>query len=234
MMSKEWIEFRKTGYKVNSKGDILGLRGRIISQYIGPKGYPQVSLSINKKNVSFRVHRIVCEVFNGKPKGNRTHVNHKDSNRANNVCDNLEWVSPSENSRHCSLQGRHCKGILNKNSVVKLLSEYRMGVPRKALAVKYKVSKTTVRDVIAGRAWGYVTGVVYAKGSNKTGELAHASKLKEFQVLDIIEGLSDGFTHKEIATYYNVSPNTISALSRGLSWSSVTGINTTINTGSIE
>lgn len=49
-------------------------------------------------------------------------------------------------------------------------------------------------------------------------------KLNSNEVIDIVEGMSDGFSQSEIARYYNVSVMAINKISLGKSWSRVTGI----------
>lgn len=62
-------------------------------------GYPYITLYRGGKQVSLRVHRIVYEAFSGEiPSG--LVINHIDGDKTNNKRDNLELVSPSENSRH--------------------------------------------------------------------------------------------------------------------------------------
>lgn len=75
-----------------------------LSLQTDPKGYVRISFSIpggRGKNTTKKVHRLVCFAFNGPPPDDvRTHVNHKDGNKANNYYKNLEWCRPKENQIH--------------------------------------------------------------------------------------------------------------------------------------
>ena len=57
------------------------------------------------KNVS--LHRLVLSSFTGLQEGKD--VNHKDGNKHNNRLNNLEWVTPSENSLHAHRTGAYAK-----------------------------------------------------------------------------------------------------------------------------
>jgi len=71
-------------------------KGRVLKQSDNGKGYLQVSIMIDRKRVTKRVHRLVSQTFIKNP-DKLPEVNHKDSNRANNNVDNLEWVTHQEN-----------------------------------------------------------------------------------------------------------------------------------------
>ena len=53
----------------------------------------------------FCVHRLVAATFLGQPPSQDLQVNHKDRDRGNNHMDNLEYVTPSQNSKHAYSHG---------------------------------------------------------------------------------------------------------------------------------
>ena len=67
---------------------------------ISKDGYYTIGLRTND-NVKkfFRVHRLVATMFIDNPL-NKDIVNHIDGNKLNNNINNLEWVTPAENTQH--------------------------------------------------------------------------------------------------------------------------------------
>jgi HNH endonuclease len=63
-------------------------------------GYCYVTISNNKTKKNHYVHRIVADHFIENKDKNKTQVNHKNKKRDDNKIENLEWVTPSENSVH--------------------------------------------------------------------------------------------------------------------------------------
>ena len=74
-------------------------KGRMIKQSSTSSGYLKVQLSKNGVVSNKDVHRIVYEAFNGTiPDGMQ--VNHKDECKTNNKLENLELLTPKENSNY--------------------------------------------------------------------------------------------------------------------------------------
>jgi hypothetical protein len=99
---------RLPGYEVSNKGRVRSLKRNketILKQCVTKEGYYLVCLINNGVRHTSYIHRLVAEVFleckNYLVMKNAV-VNHKDKNPANNVVENLEWVSPAENMFHKS------------------------------------------------------------------------------------------------------------------------------------
>lgn len=86
-------------------GIITGRKPRILKPFKDRGGYVNVRLCNNKIEKTRMIHRLVAMAFIPNPE-NKEQVNHKDSNRANNHVDNLEWVSRRENITHGGLKRR--------------------------------------------------------------------------------------------------------------------------------
>ena len=97
---------RLPGYEVSNIGRVRSLkRGKemILKQSKTKDGYYLVCLINDGIRQTSYIHRLVAEVFleckNYLIMKNAV-VNHKDKNPANNIVENLEWVSPAENMFH--------------------------------------------------------------------------------------------------------------------------------------
>lgn len=61
--------------------------------------YYIIGLSKNQKQKTYRLHRLIAQVFLPNPE-NKPQINHKDGIRDNNKIENLEWCTQSENAQH--------------------------------------------------------------------------------------------------------------------------------------
>lgn len=98
---EEWRTIKDfESYKVSSFGRVMNSHGVILLQKPNRKGYLRVWLyNKNVKHKQFFVHRLVAQMFIPNS-SNLPMINHKDENRTNNHCDNLEWCNNTYNQRY--------------------------------------------------------------------------------------------------------------------------------------
>lgn len=89
------------------RGDVVQIRkAKIKQQWLNTDGYPQVKLSKDNIDKNISVHILVANAFISKRNDGLTYeVNHIDSNRTNNIVENLEWVTHEENIKHAAKLG---------------------------------------------------------------------------------------------------------------------------------
>lgn len=100
-------------YEISDAGRVKSLRtGNIKIPDINTCGYLRVQLCDNKRRKRYFIHRLVAAAFcDGFFIG--AAVNHIDGDKQNNLSENLEWVTHSENSRHAHRIG-HQPGAFKK------------------------------------------------------------------------------------------------------------------------
>lgn len=94
------IILRNHKYFIDCYGNIYNKKMKKIKQYKDKDGYCKVRLWDGVKYKNYFVHRLVAQFFvpnvYQKPQ-----VNHKNGIKIDNCFRNLEWVTQSENMRHC-------------------------------------------------------------------------------------------------------------------------------------
>lgn len=113
MFKKIFLDGEETKWSINETGKVRNdetgyfLKGTILHSY----RYINFRWSGKQKNKS--VHRLVAEAFIPNP-NNLPYVHHKDSNRLNNIVENLEWVSEQENRNEAAMPKGYRKYDDNK------------------------------------------------------------------------------------------------------------------------
>lgn len=95
------------------------IKESIVKQRVVTDGYVKTTISYNGIKKSYAVHRLVAKYFIANIL-NKPEVNHKDGNKTNNMMNNLEWVTKSENMIHSvnvlnNRKGRYCIPPLTKD-----------------------------------------------------------------------------------------------------------------------
>ena len=97
---KIYEDGRVESYKDNH-GNIHNEPKKVLKGYPNTKGYLLVDLRPKR---AIKIHRLVACAFIDNP-FNKPQVNHIDGNKNNNHCNNLEWVTNSENQIHANKIG---------------------------------------------------------------------------------------------------------------------------------
>lgn len=100
-------------YLVYQDGRVYSINRNI---YLKPckdnKGYLRIGLSNNGASKTYKLHRLIAEMFIPKIEG-KTQVNHINGIKDDNRVENLEWCTRSENSIHAVktalMQSNHLK-----------------------------------------------------------------------------------------------------------------------------
>lgn len=148
-------------FEVSNDGQIRNVKtGTVYKQHLNKEGYNQVCVSLGsrKKKKIFKIHKAVAETFIQNSENKKT-VNHIDGNKQNNVVDNLEWATHSENTKHAEKMGltNHAKGADSASSKLSnedvlyirknyIPNSYEFGI--RGLSRKFNVHHETIRDIV--------------------------------------------------------------------------------------
>lgn len=109
MWKKFYFEGVETDYSVSTEGVVRKDTTDYILSQSSQQDYKFVTLLIAGKQKRMRVHRMVAETFLDNPE-KKPYVNHINGNRGDNNVENLEWVTPSENTQHAVETGLFVSG----------------------------------------------------------------------------------------------------------------------------
>lgn len=159
-------------YEVSDQGRVKRVKtttstraGRLIGG-INNHGYAMVTLCKNGRLEYMAIHRAVMRAFVG-PCAIGTQVDHVNGVKTDNRLSNLEYVSPSENTRRSYALGFSRGKRGQENSRAKLSNRKAKSLKLKCvadksrgslgrLAKKYNVSPSLVCAIRNGRAWQWM------------------------------------------------------------------------------
>ncbi len=96
MPGEEWRSVQGSKSFVSSFGRVRNKSGVVSTPSPQKDGYVRVKVD----GTSLYIHRLVAVSFGLAKEDGQDQVNHKDGNRSNNVVENLEWVTGSQNIQH--------------------------------------------------------------------------------------------------------------------------------------
>lgn len=125
-------------------------------------GYLTVSLVVDGKAWTKKVHRLIALTFHGSPPPGKRCVRHLDGDRLNNESCNLSWASHKENeadkvAHRTSQHGeRNHQARLSANDVAEIRRLVSMGSYQRVVASAFGVSQGTVSAICSRRTWASV------------------------------------------------------------------------------
>lgn len=142
--------------KLNPFGRKSIIKERILAPGVNT-GYLRVGLVKDGARTSIYIHRAVALAFIQNTE-KKNQVNHKDGNRQNNIVDNLEWVSNSDNQIHSYrvLQNTPPATKLSKDEVIKIRELRNEGWLMKDIAQRFKIDESHVSRICSKKIWRYV------------------------------------------------------------------------------
>lgn len=91
-------------YFISPDGEVKNNKSNVLSPGKSSNGYKHVNLHKNGTITTIKIHRLVALHFLPKVYG-KSFINHIDGNKHNNVVENLEWCTISENQKHALITG---------------------------------------------------------------------------------------------------------------------------------
>lgn len=164
-MIEEWKLIKGFGdkYQISNLGKVRNVNtNHILTARPNRSGYLRVPLHFNGKSKDLFVHKLVAAAFiyNDDPT-NKTQVNHIDFNKNNNTVDNLEWCTPSYNTKHAFNNGRKTnKGTHNPRTKLTLeqVEEIRFLVLNNKMSQReigelFGIKRSAVGAIKTGKNW---------------------------------------------------------------------------------
>ena len=217
-----YINGEKTHYKIRSTGEVWNtVTNAPMKGGRDKNGYHIISLTLNKKKYTRKVHRLVAEAFIPNPE-NKPEVNHNDGDKLNNDISNLEWANPSENTHHACEHNLR-KSTLTRNMVIEVCELLEKGDIRISEISKITgVSCGNILKIKTGLTWKSVSTLYdfsnYKFGRGLNGEKNNNSKIKEEDVVDICGLLAMGFRCSDIEEILGIPYDIIWNIKKRNTW----------------
>ena len=172
------------GHVKSCERDVLTFNGKTWCYRHIPETYPMKEKDIRGyKNVSIiqydenmrpinrymrQVHRLVLENFYPHPNRNNMQVNHINGDKSDNRLDNLEWMTPGENTRDANKKGlghqmnqngeNNSMSHLTEEQVIEIIRETKKHNRKtdQKIADQYGVTRKTISHIRNNITWKYI------------------------------------------------------------------------------
>jgi hypothetical protein len=159
--------YQDTDYYVTETGEVFSGKFdklKKLKPSDNSRGYLQVYLMIDGKQINKSIHRLVGETFIPNPE-NYPQINHIDGNKLNNHVSNLEWCTGSDNIKHAIEIGlqkpnngeENGRSKLTEQQVFEIRQLYSSGdYILKELGEKFGVSYSLIGKIINNKNWKHI------------------------------------------------------------------------------
>lgn len=145
-------------------------------------GYLTLTFSKNGQIKGYKVHRLVALAFISNLE-NKSEINHIDGNKSNNITNNLEWSTRTENINHAYKLGLKKSKIgeintlgesngyakLTEKDIFDLIEHWNSGrYTQESLSKLYSVSRGCIKSILSRKTWKHLNlNITYSR--NKKG-----------------------------------------------------------------
>lgn len=161
MIIKKLDEYENL-YNISSNGEIFSVKKGLLKPFKSKNGYYVVTLTKNKKQKKYLLHRLVAISFIPNPEY-RLEVNHIDGDKRNNSISNLEWNTSKENHVHATNNqlkahgSNHGMSKINESDVLNIRNEYsNNNVTLKEIGEKYNLSESAIHLIVSRKNWKHI------------------------------------------------------------------------------
>lgn len=143
-------------YAVSNLGRVKSLnynhtgKEKILSCGVDGSGYLFVVLYKNGKHKHFKVHRLVAQAFIKNP-NNLPEVDHINTIKSDNRCENLRWVTHVENCNNEKSKKNH--SIAQKGRKFSEETKQKMSLSRKGKTHNFKYKHWKLDPITKKRVW---------------------------------------------------------------------------------
>lgn len=173
------------GYRATADGQIVSPRGRVRLPYASPnKPYARLSVNVDGRSTHIYAHKLAAyQKFGEAALLPGVHVRHLDGNSLNNAPDNLALGSARDNAMDRDAGERRAHALKAATSRRRLTPEQarevvrlsRGGMTGKAIAERFGLYKSTVSEILSGKLYSEVTGLVFKRRDRKAAGEGAAS-----------------------------------------------------------
>lgn len=154
--------FKRTGVSIiDSIGRVQCHREKILKKSYYSNGYERVRICVNGCGKDLLAHRILAILFIPNP-DDKSEVNHINGTKADNRLDNLEWVTPKENSKHSLQNGLAISGSrshfskLTEVDVIEIRRLLSLNITGRKIAKMFSVSPSLISNINTNKKWQFI------------------------------------------------------------------------------